>query len=111
MRGEEEDGRFVVDTSQGDLTLPACVMTFAYWNERFLEQGHLLNPQTGEYLPVTVTAEGHDSIRAEGRMMNATRYRVKARDFTIDVWYGPDGRWLALDSTTEDGHTLHYRLQ
>ena len=111
VRGEEAGGRFVVDTGAASKTLPSCVMSFAYWNEQFLQQDRLLNPQTGEYLPVSVTAKGHEPIVVEGRTEPSSRYTITARDFTIDVWYGPDGRWLALDSTTEDGHTLHYRLR
>ena len=28
-----------------------------------------------------------------------------------DLWYSPDQRWLALDSTLENGRVIHYRME
>jgi len=47
-------------------TLPDCIMTFAYWNPRFLDQPRLLNAQNGEYLDVTVHDLGTDTVAVRG---------------------------------------------
>jgi hypothetical protein len=42
----------------------------------------------------------------------ARRYRRDAGKFQIDLWYGTeDRRWLALDSTLDNGRKLLYRLE
>jgi hypothetical protein len=76
-----------------------CVMSFAYWNPRILEQRELLNAQTGELERVSVAALG------EGR------YRISGTKHPIELRYSPKGEWLALDSTVAGGRRLSYRLQ
>lgn len=44
-----------------------CVMTFAYWNPKILQQKKLLNPQTGEYLTTQITALGQENIQVKGQ--------------------------------------------
>ena len=44
-----------------------CVMTFAYWNPKILQQKKLLNPQTGEYLTTQITALGQENIVVKGQ--------------------------------------------
>jgi hypothetical protein len=103
--------RFVVRTSHGTTTLPPCTMTFAYWNPRILEADRLLNPQTGEYVDIAVTALGRESIMARGAQVSADRFALRADDVRIDVWYSPEREWLALESLTEDGRVVRYRLR
>jgi len=76
-----------------------CVMSFAYWNPRMLEQKTLLNAQTGRMDRVVVTALG------------GGRYRISGTKYPIELAYSPQGEWLALDSTVAGGRRLSYRLQ
>ena len=80
-----------------------CVMTFAYWNSKILQQKKLLNPQTGDYLSTNISALGQEMILAKGQNVRAEHYKIDTAKFKIDIWYGPDGEWLALQSLTEDG--------
>ncbi len=52
VRGHLSNDEFEVDTGREQTALPACVMSFAYWNPLFLQQPRLLNAQNGEYLDV-----------------------------------------------------------
>ena len=88
--------------------LGGCVRSFAYWNPRILESSHLLNSQTGEYIPVRVDALGEERITVAGDTEPARRYRIVGKDIEIDLWYGRDQEWLALESHLQDGRRLRY---
>jgi hypothetical protein len=81
-------------------TAPAgCVMSFAYWHPRMLEQTELLNAQTGALERVAITSLG------EGR------YRITGTPAPIELAYSPDGAWLGLETTVTGERRLSYRLQ
>lgn len=111
VRGEQVGKRFVVTGARGQATLPACVMTFAYWNPDLLGQSGLLNVQTGEYLDVQVRTLGEETIAARGGVQRALHYALETRDFRIDLWYSPSREWLALESRTDGGRTIRYQIQ
>lgn len=111
VKGKSGPDNFKLATNKGELELPACVMTFAYWNPKMLDQKRLLNPQNGEFLDVDIKPIGQETIKVLGESIPALHYRVKAEKFLIDLWYSADRRWLALDSTLENGRVLHYRVK
>lgn len=111
VRGERDGNTFVVQREAERALLPECVMTFAYWNPEFLRQDRLQNPQTGEYLDVTVEPAGRDSVMVRGERADALRYVLRTKDIEITLWYFQDGNWLALDSATADGPLLRYRIE
>jgi len=116
VRGAQSAARFVVSTAQRITELDSCVRTFAYWNPQILDATHLLNPQTGEYVPVRVVRLGEDTLAIRGIAQAAERYRLigdaaGSERLRIDLWYSPSREWLALESTTEDGRRLRYQLQ
>lgn len=111
VKGRLEDDRFVVASPKGEQRLPACVMTFAYWNPQMLAQRQLLNPQTGESLDATITALGKETIAVRGQKVAAERFRLSAPKLRIDLWYSPAREWLALQSTTPEGYLISYRLR
>lgn len=111
VRGTQESARFVVSGTHNQADLPACVMTFAYWNPDLLGQSRLLNVQTGEYLNVQVRTLGEENIAVRGATQRALRYALETRDFRIDLWYSPDKEWLALESLTDGGRKLRYLIQ
>lgn len=83
-------------------------MTFAYWNPEFLEQPRLLNPQTGEYVDVTVEKVGTETLDVKGRPVNANRYRLTAYEVDLTLWYSNDDEWLALESVAEGDNIIRY---
>jgi len=108
--GTRTEHGFVIETGDGATELPRCVMSFAYWNPRFLEQPRLLNPQTGEYLDVAVEELGDDVVEVGGRAVPARTYRITARQVDIKVWYSEDAEWLGLESVAKGGRIIRYRL-
>jgi hypothetical protein len=109
VTGTLSDGRFKLrSTEMGDAVLPECVMSFAYWDPRILEQKQLLNSQTGEYTPVQVTSLGPDTVQLQGEPVPSQRYRLNAGAIVIDLWYTLDQQWLALESKLQSGDKLRY---
>ncbi|HSH98925.1 MAG: DUF6134 family protein [Methylophilaceae bacterium] len=111
VTGKLEGQSFVLNTPKGKQTLPACIMTFAYWNPKMLSQSKLLNPQTGDYLDVKITQVGKEKIEVRGKSEDAEHYNVIAKKMNIDLWYSPDKAWLALRSTTPEGRIINYKLK
>jgi hypothetical protein len=111
VAGGLEAGGFVVDGPRGRAQLPACVMTFAYWNPRVLQQTHLVNLQTGVWTPVTVYDLGKESIEVRGSSRAANHFRIDTERNRIELWYSAEGEWLGLRSTTRNGNVLSYRLR
>jgi hypothetical protein len=109
VSGERAGPGFRVTTGGAVAGIESCVQTFAYWNPRILEATRLLNPQTGEYLPVQVLALGRESL---GKYPDAQRYRLLGdaggKPLHIDLWYTAAREWLALESRTPDGRRLRY---
>ena len=109
-RGEKNGAGFKVAGKDGLVELPECVMTFAYWNPKFLEQEKLLNPQSGEYLDVVVEQLEPAMLEVRGESVAANRYRVTAEKMNLTVWYSNDNQWLALESVAKGGNIIRYEL-
>ena len=110
VNGERVADRFTVNSADGKQALDSCVMTFAYWDPSFLEQPRLLNPQSGEYLPVDVEELGRQEVVVRGTTMMASAYRVKTRATELIVWYSDDKEWLGLESVAKGGRIIRYEL-
>lgn len=111
VAGDRQADHFTVTTPAGTRKLPACVMSFAYWDPQILEQSHLLNTQSGEYVPVRAELEGEEPLEIGGLPTWARRYRLQAGAMQIWLWYSASGEWLALRTLTERGDPLTYRLE
>jgi hypothetical protein len=110
ITGSQTNSGFSVQRGEKPVELPECVMTFAYWNPDFLEQPRLLNPQTGEYVDISVEQAGNDIVKVRGQKVPATRFRLTAYDIDLTLWYSPDDEWLALESVAKGGHIIRYEL-
>jgi hypothetical protein len=110
VTGSQTSSGFAIQRGKSPAELPECVMTFAYWNPEFLEQPRLLNPQTGEYVDISVEKAGSDILQVRGQQVPATRFRLTAYDVDLTLWYSPDDEWLALESVAKGGHIIRYEL-
>lgn len=90
--------------------LPACVMSFAYWNQALSTQRQLLDPGTGRLVPVDITPLPRTSIETDRGAVEATGWRIAGLPFPIDVWWSA-GDWVGLDTTVQGGRRLTYRLR
>ncbi len=110
VNGSRINDEFIVQSGGSANPIGDCVMTFAYWNPRFLQQSRLLNPQSGEYLPVDVEPLGRKKITVRGEQVPATAWRVTARGTDLTVWYSDNDEWLGLESIARGGRILRYEL-
>lgn len=117
VKGKLSDGGFVVDDGKTKQNLPACTMTFAYWNPKMLEQTKLLNPQNAEWLDTKITKLGVESIEVKGKKTEATHYKLDGslegkNKLKIDLWYEvASNDWVALKSVTPEGYIINYKLR
>ena len=108
---QRRENETIVQTERGTQRLGNCVLTFAYWNPAMLRQTQLLNSQDGEYIAVKITEAGSDSIVVRGVQTPARRVELRSKKLSIDLWYSPQDEWLALESMTERGQKLIYKLK
>lgn len=111
VKGTYRDGRLQWRTQAGERAAEGCIKTFAYWNQDWLTGDRLLNSQTGDLQRAAINLLGKETIAVRGSPTPTTHRRIVTDQFTIDLWYALDGEWVALQSTTNKGRTLHYRLQ
>ncbi len=91
--------------------MPACTLSFAYWNPAIRGQTQLLNAQTGKIDTVQVVRQGEGTLDVRGETVAAVRWRITGLPHPIDLWYAADGAWIGLDSTVGSGRQLRYRLK
>jgi len=107
---------FTVDDGKVKQKLPACTMTFAYWNPKILQQSKLLNPQNGEWLDTKFTNLGTETIDVKNKKVEASHYKLDGslngkNKLKIELWYSENNEWLALKSITPEGYTINYKLR
>ncbi|MGQ0442308.1 MAG: DUF6134 family protein [Methylophilaceae bacterium] len=116
VAGKLLNGQFSIDNDTQKQTLPACVMTFAYWNPKILTQTKLLNPQNAEYLDTKIEKIGTENIDVKGQKIETTHYLLQGSlagkvKLNIDLWYDQQKNWAALQSTTPEGYKIIYKLK
>ncbi|NNJ98116.1 MAG: hypothetical protein HKP12_13260 [Gammaproteobacteria bacterium] len=104
----QHQNQLAIQTKNGRTALQGCVRSFAYWDIELLNSERLLNTQTGEYQPVSVTDMGTGLLPVEEDRIEARHFRLVVEGMTIDLWYTDEMRWLALQSVTESGAVLRY---
>ena len=90
-----------------------CMMSFAYWDQRFLQQPRLLNTQTGELIAVEIQSLGESQREIANRTLSVKGFRILAESRNVDIqvfYHSADGRWVALESVLENGRKLRYAL-
>ncbi len=110
VRGERLGDRFVIEQGADGQELPACVMSFAYWNPDFLAERQLLNSQNGKLVEIEVSTPEPDRLTVRGSEVPARRYRLEAEDLVLFLWYSEDQQWLALETEARGGRRLRYEL-
>lgn len=115
VKGKLADANFVVDDGKSKQSLPACSMTFAYWNPKILTQNKLLNPQNAEWLDTKITKVGVENIEVKGKSVETTHYKLDGslagrNKLKIELWYNANNDWVALKSITPEGYIINYKL-
>ena len=118
VEGKLVGSNFVVNDSDSKTKqyLPACAMTFAYWNPEILKKTKLLNPQNAEWLDTKITKLGSETIEVKGENIEAAHYKIEGNlagknKLSIELWYNSNSDWVALKSTTPEGRIINYKLR
>jgi Family of unknown function (DUF6134) len=116
VKGKKATAGFEISDGKVSQTLAECVMTFAYWNPKILEQKQLLNPQNAEYLDTTFTKVGAATIDVKGKATETTHYKLtgtlkSVKKLNIELWYNQDNDWVALKSVTPEGYNIIYKIK
>jgi len=112
VQARKDGDALAVKSPRGDEKLEGCVMSFAYWNPAMLRQTRLLNAQTGEHEKVKIEALADAQVESQGRRVDAKRWRITGPESPVELWYSPEGEWLALESKVSGGkRTLSYRRE
>ena len=117
VKGDSSGGAFQLIPARASQRFPNCVMTFAYWNPKILEQKQLLNPQNAEYLNTTVEKLANETMMVKGKSTETTHYQLKGalegkNKLNIELWYANNNKdWVALKSVTPDGYNIIYKIK
>ena len=117
VKGDSSGGTFNLMPARASQKFPNCVMTFAYWNPKILEQTKLLNPQNAEYLDAKFESLGSDNIMVKGKATDTSHYKLKGalagkNKLNIELWYANNNKdWVALKSVTPEGYNIIYKLK
>ena len=110
--GYVDNNQFYLSTRVDRTELDGCVRSFAYWDPQLIDAPKLLNTQTGEYQQAILEHAGSTEFtRDSGMTITATRYVLRVAESEIELWYGPDNDWLALNSRIKGGRKLRYVRQ
>ncbi|MBI1360249.1 MAG: hypothetical protein GC155_08190 [Alphaproteobacteria bacterium] len=90
-------------------TFPANALPTSWWRRPPPGQYEMINTETGEPLPVTVTRIGEETINIGGARIVADHVRVSGT-LTVDLWYDADGHWVDC-AFTASGQHMTYRLK
>ena len=111
VSGDRRNDAFAITNADGrtDLLNDPCLMSFAYWNPNMLQETQLVNAQTGDIEPVTVSALGDDTVLYQDRMVPAQQYALNVQGQEIRLWYDAENyRWLSLEAPAKGGRVLRY---
>ena len=113
VEGDASTSTFLVRKDTTSKSIEDCVASFAYWDKtRLLSRTALLNPQTGEYVPVTIQSLGLQPTSEDPAQPTVERFRILGKQIDITVSYEQSsGQWVALQSRLENGRELQYRLR
>ena len=100
-------------TSRGkSWTLPPDSVPASYWNVSMVtaRSSPLIDAQSGTILDATVKKIGQERIRAGGKEIVATHYRLGTKR-PRDLWYDAQGRWVKMRAKGSDGSVAEWVLE
>ena len=105
------DGGLKVTSGKDSWTLPAESVPASYWNMSMVTaKGPLVDSLSGKILPQRVVKLGLETVRAGGRDIVASHYRLEAKR-PRDVWCDANGRWVKMLAIGRDGSVAEWVLK
>ncbi len=100
-----------VTSGKDSWTLPAESVPASYWNMSMVTgKGPLVDSLSGKVLDQRIVKLGQETVRAGGRNIVATHYRLEA-ERPRDVWYDASGRWVKMRAIARDGSVAEWVLR
>jgi len=97
----------VVVGPKGKSIVPHAIFPTNHWNAAVLRENQVLNTLSGEISQVKITKRPIEKIRAEGRLVTATKYQYTG-DIETNVWYDDKGRWVKMRFRDKGGSIIDY---
>ena len=112
VKGAKNNDTFEVSSNSIEKILSECIMTFAYWNPKILDQKKLMNSQDAEWLDVAIEDFGIETKNVRGQEISTHHYTIQANKdgdevFIIDVWYDGNMGLVGLKSPTPIGDLIY----
>ena len=109
VTAEKQESGLLIKSSQTEKSLSECVKTFAYWDPDLLDSQHLLNTQNGDYEQTSLLLQGQSSLMFKDKAYGQIHKQLKITDKpAIDLFYGADDSWQALQTEVAGGRILRY---
>jgi hypothetical protein len=111
IKGAAGPNGMKVTSGKDSWTLPAESVPASFWNVSMVTaRGPLVDALSGKVLDERVVKLGQETIKAGGRTIVATHYRLEA-DCPRDVWYDASGRWVKMRAIARDGSVAEWVLK
>jgi uncharacterized protein DUF6134 len=105
------DGGIKVTSGKDSWTLPAESVPASFWNVSMVTAtGPLVDCLSGKVVQGRIVKLGQETVRAGGRDIVATHYRLEAQR-PRDVWYDASGRWVKMRAVGRDGSVAEWVLK
>ena len=78
-----------------------------HWNAGVLSERQVIDTLEGRVANVTITNAGKEAVRAEGRVIEATKY-VYGGDIKTTTWYDAARRWVKMRFAAKGGSVIDY---
>ncbi len=59
---------------------------------------------------MSVERVGEEILEVRGEAVEATRFRLRAYEVDLTLWYSSNDEWLKLESVAKTGHVIRYEL-
>jgi len=105
------NGELEMSSGKDRWTLPPGSVPASFWNVSMVTQkGPLVDSLTGRILSGRVVNLGPETVRAGGRDIVATHYRLEGKR-SRDIWYDAGGRWVKMRAVGRDGSIAEWMLK
>jgi hypothetical protein len=78
-----------------------------HWNAAVLNERQVIDTLEGRVANVTIRDAGREQVRAEGRVIETTKY-VYNGDIETTTWYDDDRRWVKMRFVAKGGSVIDY---
>jgi hypothetical protein len=111
IKGQAGPDGLSMSSGKDRWTLPRDSVPASFWNVSMVtEKGPLVDSLTGRILHIWIVKLGQEKIRAGGRDIVATHYRLEAKR-PRDVWYDASGHLVKMRAIARDGSAAEWVLK